>query len=91
MVDFYCQIKSFFHFFYKMGVTFLSFKEYISECVFIKFNELIYITMKRVQGQSTENTFGFEVLSNEEMIQLRGGEETKPKSRDRDVFDLEEE
>jgi len=90
MVDLYCQIKSFFHFFYKKGVTFFAFKEYISECVFIKFNELIYITMKRVQGQSTEITFGFEVLSNEEMIMLRGGEETKPKSRDVDVWDVEE-
>ena len=39
MIDFRYQIKSFFYFFYKRGVTFLSFMEYISECVFIKFNE----------------------------------------------------
>ena len=65
--------------------------EYISECVFIKFNKSIYITMKRVQGQSTANTFsfGFEVLTNEEMTMLKGGVEP-PKSRDRDVYDLEE-
>ena len=90
-IDFRYQIKSFFHFFHKRGVTFFAFTEYISECVFIKFNELIYITMKRVQGQSTENTFGFEVLSNEEMNMLKGGLDTKPKSRDKDVYDLEEE
>lgn len=50
--------------------------------------------MKRVQGQSTENTFksfGFDVLTNEEMNMVRGGEESKPKSRPRDVFDFEEE
>ncbi|MFV0591468.1 MAG: hypothetical protein ACK5M7_08790 [Draconibacterium sp.] len=48
--------------------------------------------MKRVQGQSTENnfsSFNFDVLTTEEMRTLKGGiaEETRPKSRDRDVFD----
>lgn len=46
--------------------------------------------MKRVLGQTTENTFAnfnFDVLTNEEMRTLKGGEESKPKSRDRDVFD----
>ena len=90
MIDLRYQFKSFFHFFLQTGVTFSLFKEYISECVFIKFNELIYITMKKVQGQSTENTFGFEVLSNEEMNMLKGGVDTKPKSRDKDIFDIEE-
>lgn len=69
------------------------FLEYISECVFIKFNESIYITMKRVQGQSTENTFkslGFDVLTNEEMNTVKGGVDSKPKTRPRDIFDLEE-
>ena len=47
--------------------------------------------MKRVQGQSTENTFGFEVLTNEEMNMVKGGVDTTPKSRDKDIFDLEEE
>lgn len=47
--------------------------------------------MKRVQGQATENTFGFDVLTNEEMNMVRGGEETKPKSRPKDIFDFEEE
>lgn len=47
--------------------------------------------MKRVQGQSTENTFsfGFEVLSNEEMTMLKGGI-VPPKSRDKDIYDVEE-
>ena len=47
--------------------------------------------MKRVQGQSTENAFNlaFEVLSNEEMTMVKGGVEPI-KSRDRDIFDLEE-
>jgi len=46
--------------------------------------------MKRVLGQTTENTFAnftFDVLTTEEMRTLKGGEETRPKSRDRDVFD----
>ena len=49
--------------------------------------------MKRVQGQSTENTFkvcGFEVLTNEELNIIRGGEEL-PRSKDKDIFDLEDE
>lgn len=69
------------------------FLEYISECVFIKFNKSIYITMKRVQGQSTENTLkslGFDVLTNEEMNTVKGGVDSKPKTRPRDIFDLEE-
>ena len=47
--------------------------------------------MKKVQGQATENTFsfGFEVLSNEEMTMLKGGVEP-PKSRDKDIWDVEE-
>ncbi len=49
--------------------------------------------MKRVQGQSTENTFkvcGFEVLSNEELNVVRGGTDDGPRTKDRDVFDLGE-
>lgn len=49
--------------------------------------------MKRVQGQSTENTFkslGFDVLTNEEMNTVKGGVDSKPKTRPRDIFDLEE-
>gem|GEM_PF-460685 len=70
------------------------FSEYISECVFIKFNESIYIMMKRVQGQTTENTFknlGFDVLTNAEMNTIKGGLDSRPKSRPKDVFDFEEE
>jgi hypothetical protein len=47
--------------------------------------------MKRLEGQSTENTFGvfgFEVLTSEEMNELRGG--TTPKSRDKDILDVED-
>ncbi len=49
--------------------------------------------MKRVQFQSAENTFevfGFEVMNEEAMNNVRGGVEP-PKSRDKDVFDFEEE
>lgn len=46
--------------------------------------------MKSVQLQSTENSFGFEVLTNEEMNMLKGGADTTPKSRDKDVWDIEE-
>ena len=44
-----------------------------------------------LQGQSTENTFegfGFEVLTSEEMNELKGG--IRPKSRDKDHLDLED-
>jgi hypothetical protein len=50
--------------------------------------------MKRVQGQPTENTFeafGFETLSNEEMNALRGGAESRPRTRDKDVWPDEDE
>ncbi len=48
--------------------------------------------MKRVQGQSTENTFevfGFEVLTNEELNVVRGGDD-RPASKDKDIFELED-
>ncbi|MDX8339900.1 hypothetical protein SLH46_11940 [Draconibacterium sp. IB214405] len=35
------------------------------------------------------NNFGFEILSRNELNEVRGG--GKPKSRDKDVFDFEEE
>ena len=47
--------------------------------------------MKRVQFESTENTFevkGFEVISEEAMSEVRGG--GQPKSRDKDIFEFEE-
>ena len=48
--------------------------------------------MKIVKGQSTENTFeilGFDVLTSNEMTEVRGG--TRPKSREKDHYDFEEE
>ena len=48
--------------------------------------------MKMGQFQSTENTFedfGFEVINEEAMSEVRGG--GTPKSRDKDIFDFEEE
>ena len=48
--------------------------------------------MKRIEGQSTENTFevlGFDVLTSNEMSEVRGG--TRPKTRDKDIYDLDEE
>ena len=50
--------------------------------------------MKRVQGQAVENTlksFGFDVLTSEEMNKVKGGIDSKPTTRPRDVFDFEEE
>ncbi len=49
--------------------------------------------MKRVQGLSTENTFevlGFDVLTSNEMNEVRGGIEP-PRSRDKDIYDFDEE
>lgn len=34
--------------------------------------------------------FGFEVLTANEMIEVRGGDDTKPVTRDRDILDIEE-
>jgi hypothetical protein len=48
--------------------------------------------MKSVKGQSTENTFevlGFDILTNNEMNEVRGG--GRPQSKDKDVFDTEDE
>nr|WP_319570681.1 hypothetical protein [uncultured Draconibacterium sp.] len=48
--------------------------------------------MKRVQFESTENTFevkGFEVINEKAMSEVRGG--GQPRSRDRDIYDFEEE
>jgi len=49
--------------------------------------------MKSLQGQSTENTFdafGFDVLSNEEMYAVKGGDsEPKAKTRPIDIFELD--
>ena len=49
--------------------------------------------MKRVLGQTTETSFetlNFDVLTNEEMNTVKGGVDSKPKTRPRDIFDLEE-
>lgn len=48
--------------------------------------------MKRVQFESTENTFesfGFELMNAEAMNNVRGGVEPT-KSRDKDIYDFEE-
>jgi hypothetical protein len=48
--------------------------------------------MKRGQFQSTENTFevfGFEVINEEAMSEVRGG--GVPKTRDKDIYEFEEE
>ena len=49
--------------------------------------------MKSLQGQSTENTFevlGFDVLSNEEMYAVKGGDsESKDTTRALDIFELD--
>ena len=48
--------------------------------------------MKRVQFESTENTFevkGFEVINEQAMSEVRGG--GTPRSRDKDIYDFREE
>ena len=48
--------------------------------------------MKRVQFESTENTFevnGFEVINEEAMSEVRGG--GTPITRDKDIFDFDAE
>lgn len=47
--------------------------------------------MKAITTQNNNNleNFGFEGLSQTELIEVRGG--GKPKTRDKDVFDFEEE
>jgi hypothetical protein len=44
--------------------------------------------MKKMIATSVESVVfeGFEVLSNNDMLKIRGGEE-RPKTKDRDVFD----
>lgn len=47
--------------------------------------------MKRMIATSNElvNFAGFEVLSNNEMLKVRGGDDIRPKTRDRDIFEEE--
>lgn len=45
--------------------------------------------MKVIANFFTENVSGFEVLSSEDLNEVRGG--GTPKTRDKDVFDFEEE
>ncbi|SES67042.1 hypothetical protein SAMN05444285_101141 [Draconibacterium orientale] len=42
-----------------------------------------------IQSQYNLDNFGFDVLSQEELNEVRGG--GTPKSRDKDIFDFEEE
>ena len=47
--------------------------------------------MKRVQFESTENTFevfGFEVINEKAMSEVRGG--GTPKTSDKDIFEFDE-
>ena len=44
--------------------------------------------MKVIANQFKENNFDFEVLSKEAMNEVRGG--GQPKSRDKDIFEFEE-
>ena len=50
--------------------------------------------MKRTVKNSNENVsfnnFSFEVLTNNEMLKVRGGGDPKPKTRDKDIYDIEE-
>ncbi len=50
--------------------------------------------MKRSYNNTEEknfNSFGFDVLNSNEMLKVRGGEDVRPRTRDKDVFDLENE
>ena len=43
--------------------------------------------MKKIIDNSTENFLGFDILSEDEMMQVRGGGDTRPRVRDIDIFD----
>lgn len=47
--------------------------------------------MKRLQGQSEMalNSFGFDVLTSNEMNAIKGGVESKPKSRPKEIYDFD--
>jgi len=55
--------------------------------VFFKFNDLKLFVMKRTFA-NTEEKRNFDVLTSTEMLQVRGGGDTKPASREKDIFDL---
>ncbi len=48
--------------------------------------------MKRSFANTKEkrNFAGFNVLSANEMLQVRGGGDVRPRTRDKDIYDLEE-
>lgn len=47
--------------------------------------------MKKMIDNSTENFLGFDILSENEMLEVRGGIDSRPTTRDRDVYDEEPE
>jgi len=55
--------------------------------VFFKFNDLKLFVMKRTFA-NTEEKRNLDVLTSTEMLKVRGGGDTKPNSREKDIFDL---
>lgn len=46
--------------------------------------------MKTINTNANElQDFGFEFLSENEMMEVRGGTDARPKTRDRDIYDEE--
>jgi hypothetical protein len=46
-------------------------------------------TMKKMIDNSAANFQGFEMLSENEMMEVRGGAEPRPKTREMDIFEEE--
>jgi hypothetical protein len=47
--------------------------------------------MKRIFANTQKRDFnGFNVLTSNEMLQVRGGTDVRPRTRDKDIFDLED-
>jgi hypothetical protein len=79
----------FFMFIKKQGLPFCVFRNILVNVCLKSLTNLIYYTMKRVELQSAENTFevlGFSVLTSDEMNEIKGGVDSRPQSRDVDIY-----
>jgi hypothetical protein len=47
--------------------------------------------MKRIFANTQKRNFnGFNVLTSNEMLQVRGGTDVRPRTREKDIYDLDE-
>jgi hypothetical protein len=60
-------------------------------CVFSSLTNLNLFVMKRFFTNTQKRNFnGFNVLTSNEMLQVRGGTDVRPRTREKDIYDVDE-